>query len=314
MFLVSTMSHRQRLWSVTALAVFLALPAAAADSAATKAIYGRDDRMEVENAPRALREAGRSVVAIFGKSVLFDPDGVHPVLPVSPTGWDQNWCPEERFAEQTTTASCSGFLIAPDRIATSAHCIKPPDDPYAPGLACGEARIVFDYRLGHDGVMRPYLRSDQVFRCKAVVAGDYLPRPLGQDWRVVQLDRPVDRRPLYVADMEPPEGNETLYVIGHPAGLPAKVGTGHLNGKGNQYDFVTDLDTYQGSSGSPVLSEIDGRLAVVGIFSSGVSDFVRSPDETACVRSRRCSGEDCEGERATVSSLLAPYASLVIGR
>lgn len=279
--------------------------------AGDKTLYDEDGRVEVFQAPPALQEVARAVVAVFPAAAVDAGAGYVARLPARPTGRDRNWCPAERFIDQPTTAVCSGFLIAPDLVATSAHCIKPPEDAGADGLACADARFVFGYRVDRSGEVDLGLDGSQVYRCRRVVGGDSFPRR--EDWRVVQLDRAVQRRPLPVVDGDVVTGAMAVAVVGHPSGLPAKVGTGGQVRKTTRDGyFVTDLDTYEGNSGSPVVARVGDGYAVVGLVSRGSADYVPVGGAAACQQSNRCLDGACAGEHVTLSSYLAPYATYVV--
>ena len=218
------MRHLAALVAVTLLLSCSVTPVA--DEGDGKTLYGLDDRVELREASQPLRNAGASVVALFGSDALIPVADGRWRLRFGPSGAERGWCPDERFSRQPRGALCSGFLIAPDRIATSAHCVRPPDDPYAAGLDCDEARFVFGFGLGADGEPPAVLTPEQVYRCAAVIDGEGSPN--GADWRVVRLDRAVsDRLPLPVYAGDTPLARGTaLTVIGHPIGLPAKVAPG----------------------------------------------------------------------------------------
>ncbi len=297
----------------SALALLLSSAAAwSADAEGRKAIYAADDRIEVVAADQAIQDAAASVVALFSADALSRREGDDWQLPTKPTGRDSGWCEDEPYAEQTTTAVCSGFLIAPNRVATSAHCVQPVNDDFAPGLPCAQVRVVFGYRVEPNGVLDPRLAKDQVYGCSAVVGGDSIPG--GRDWRVIALDRAVlGHAPLMVLDVRALDAGQPVEVVGHPSGLPAKVGRNGkvLRSERNGY-FVTDLDTYEGSSGSPVFTKIKDTLVVAGLLSRGVRDFDPASAKENCRRSRRCKAGECEGEQVTFATYLKAYASKVL--
>jgi len=303
------MRHLAALVAVTLLLSCSVTPVA--DEGDGKTLYGLDDRVELREASQPLRNAGASVVALFGSDALIPVADGRWRLRFGPSGAERGWCPDERFSRQPRGALCSGFLIAPDRIATSAHCVRPPDDPYAAGLDCDEARFVFGFGLGADGEPPAVLTPEQVYRCAAVIDGEGSPN--GADWRVVRLDRAVsDRLPLPVYAGDTPLARGTaLTVIGHPIGLPAKVAPGGAVTDDTTVDhFVADLDTYEGNSGSPVLATLAARPVVVGLLARGETDFDATPE--GCERSRRCDAERCGGEHVTRSTRFASWASATV--
>jgi V8-like Glu-specific endopeptidase len=67
--------------------------------------------------------------------------------------------------------------------------------------------------------------------------------------------------------------NAKLVVIGHPSGLPQKVSDDGqiLNNKEEDF-FVTNLDTFGGNSGSPVVDLNSGMIE--GILVRGEEDYI----------------------------------------
>jgi V8-like Glu-specific endopeptidase len=85
---------------------------------------------------------------------------------------------------------------------------------------------------------------------------------------------------------------ERLAVIGYPSGLPLKIADDGVVRRLEKHFFVTNLDTYHGNSGSPVLNAATG--VVEGILVRGDEDFVKSSQ--GCQISKTCSSTGCRGE------------------
>lgn len=279
-----------------------------------KAVYGSDDRYEVHEAGQLLQHVALSVGAIMhSRNVEQTSEGIWTLVP-NITGRDKDWCETERFIDQPTAASCTGFLVSPSRLATSAHCVQPANDPGAPGLSCKDMSVVFGYALDEAGEVNNEFAHDRVYRCKNVVAGEN--NPTGSDWRVIELDRRVAGVDvLTVYRGEQVSLSWQLAIIGHPNGLPAKIGD---NAKVVDADsasyFVTDLDSYVGNSGSPVFVEHDGQAVVVGLLSRGADDFEQaSIGLDSCQQSRRCTTDSCGGEHVTPANVLREFASRTLG-
>ena len=282
-----------------------------AQSDDSKAIYGRDDRVEVQQATATFRQAAHSVAALFASSDLDLTFGDQWYLPRSQKLVDVGWCPDERFAQQTAAARCTGFLVTPDTLVTSAHCVRDDENIYQDGLACADLSVIFDYAMPESGVLNTQVSAARHFRCSAVI-GRHLD-PGGADWSVIRLDRAVpDRVPLQLYSGNDIPANSTLSVIGHPLGLPAKLsGNGEIIEQGDDGYFVTNLDTYAGNSGSPVFMEdpAGDSLLVVGILSRGDTDSESRllSDGQTCQSSRFCDQSGCRGEHVTRSSVLPDF-------
>lgn len=274
-----------------------------------KAIYASDDRREVFESGKWLRKVARSVGAIVdSRKVSRSSTGLWQLVHGA-TGRDQGWCDTERFIDQPTAASCTGFLVSPSHLATSAHCVQPAEDPGAPGLACANMSVVFGYALDKTGKLNSEFQNEQVYRCHSVLAGEN--DPVGSDWRVVELDRDVNGiDALTVYEGVSVSQNWKLSIIGHPNGLPAKIGANaSVVDASTEGYFVTDLDSYAGNSGSPVITLHDGQAVVVGLLSRGAPDFEQiRVGQQECQQSRSCTAESCGGEHVTPARVLQEYA------
>jgi hypothetical protein len=186
-------------------------------------IYDHDDRLEVADAPPLFTQLARAtaVALIAPEKLVPTTDGAYEI--VAPTLQEAlGVCPEEPFSQQVSAANCSGVLIAPDLVATSAHCV-----PASSVRGCGASRYVFGYHSPNEQtVMRVPARD--VFDCVDVVA-HVLSSPTDRcqwDLAVVRLDREVGagRMPA-VSRLTRSVVGEPAYVIGSPLGLPLKVRT-----------------------------------------------------------------------------------------
>jgi len=278
-------------------------------------IYGADDRIEVGKAAQELASAARSVAAIVRSDNIEVGQGGAMALRGDGILDDPPWCPRERFVAQPRAAYCTGFLVSQNLIATAAHCVRADEDTGARGLACSELSVVFDYRMSADGEGTEALERDAIYRCDAVEDGLYYPGG-GPDWRIFRLDRAVlsaERPALPISTATDLSPGTAVASIGHPAGLPMKVmGNAAVLRARPLGGYITDLDTFTGSSGSPVLADLGCGSVVVGLLSNGHADFIASETRPQagqrCLSSTRCREGACLGEQVTSSSHLASYA------
>ncbi len=260
-------------------------------------IYGADDRRDLshETSP-SVREVGDSTVAILNRYRV-RPEGDHHMRLPSRTLASKKealyglpLCDGERFKEEPAAASCSGFLIAPDLVATAGHCVSI-DTP------CDQLAFAFGFDK-RDG--DPTLIDRRDYRqCKAVV-GHLFDREstrgralddmrLYSDWAVVQLDAPVDHRvPLTIRGTKITEG-ERVYAVGHPGGVPTKVTSGSVVDD-HELWFNTDLDIYAGNSGS-VIADSNGQAVGIVSRGSGGASYTYNASRT-CMTSKTCDGYD----------------------
>jgi V8-like Glu-specific endopeptidase len=198
-----------------------------------------------------------------------------------------NLCPSERFREQPSGSFCSGVLVAPDIIATAAHCIA--------GENISDIRFVFGYRMKDQTTPELFIPNSDIYHGLAVIGWQH--DDSGSDWALIRLDRSVPNHPVApirkdgtISDSQP------VHVIGHPKGLPVKF-AGGANVRDNHYSayFSANLDSYSGSSGSPVFNSTTHE--VEGLHVRGKKDqFIKQGD---CWVSRVCADSECSGEHST---------------
>ena len=251
--------------------------------AVEKVIYGRDNRVEVDEfADQRFVDAADSVAAVvWDKKITRDPlmPDVFNFKKVS-LQFAYNVCKEERYSQQVPLGSCTAFLIAPDLVLTAGHCISSQEH-------CEENKFVFGHKKGVTT-----LRDSQVYSCKKVVERRLVNEKYEvKDYAVVQLDREVENRsPLSLRPSGTVKKNTPLVVIGHPLGLPMKIADnakvtkpGYVRMfssirslmKYRNY-FLTNTDTYGGNSGSPVFNEDSGL--VEGLLIQGADDFIETEE------------------------------------
>lgn len=285
----------------------LLLIAASAATAGVKPIYGNDDRKEVHQSSLSMCNISVSVAAIFPSTAVEETNGTYK-LNSGANLLSKNWCEEERFVSQSSGALCTAFLIADDTLVTAGHCINTTDDRYGPGLNCEDTVFVFEHKLDRYDNLPKFLNENQLYFCDEVLAGAFT--ATAADWRVIKLDRKTRRPalPVYTEDAIPPV-TSGIDIVGHPLGLPMKVArNGNIITEAKDF-LITDIDSYEGNSGSPALSEVNGQLAVVGVLSSGAPDS-HTDDKRNCIYSRRCTAENCSGEKITLANLFSHWAGL----
>jgi hypothetical protein len=262
-----------------------------------KVLYGIDDRTEVfQLSPGPDRDDVDSVVALFRAAAVSDNGDGTSTLRTVRFGTQNNLCPGERFREQPTGAFCSGFLVAPDIIATAGHCVNADN--------VGDVRFVFGFRMRDAETAQTVIGNGEIYRGVALIGRQLVGN--GADWALVRLDRPVAghriariRRAGRIGD------GQAVHVIGHPAGLPTKfAGGAAVRDNGPEAYFIANLDSYGGNSGSPVFNS--DTHEVEGVLVRGETDFVRrgTCQVSLVCPTTGCRGEDCT--RATVFAGLVP--------
>lgn len=283
-------------------------------------IYGSDNRLELYD-PAVIanhRRAAQSTAVIIGQGGFDDLNdstatvsGLNLAARMRAT-LGGPLCSTERFLDQPAPGFCSAFLIAPDLVATAGHCVN-----QATAVHQGSYVFGFGYDSAGDSGVRTVPRQD-VYQGKVVVghvynqgeqsAADTAAREYWDDWAVVQLDRPVVGRPVLPIRDSAVVTGEVATAIGHPSGLPTKVTSGTVvDGTKSRY-FNTDLDIYQGNSGSLVADQSGNAVGIV-IRGSGGNSFKRTAD--GCFASKRCEEVDltgaCIGNHVMRAHVLEPF-------
>lgn len=267
-------------------------------------IYGEDDRQDLHQvADPAVRALADSTAALFrasGVDLTGSPGTA--VLRTTPFAEANNLCADEPFRDQPKGAHCSGALVGPDLLLTAGHCIR--DE-----AACRATRFVFGFSLGSEDADPRRLPAGNVYGCGALVAR----RVAGPvDYALVRLDRAAaGRAPLRLNRSRDLARGTGLFVIGHPSGLPTKVAGGAAVRAVREAEFVANLDTYAGNSGSPVFNA-ETRL-VEGILVRGDRDFVFD-DAGRCYRSNRVADDGGRGEDVLRVSAIPELGPLLAPR
>ncbi len=273
---------------------FIAMGPLAGADLKPQVVFGPDDRRDLYQVSRPeLRAKADSTVALISVDKLRKSKSGNYEIKAAPMGRTFHLCLDEPFIQQPSAASCSGFLVGADLIATAGHCVPETCDP--------KVKIVFDFSLKSADQGTPGISGHQVYKCKKVIVRK---STNSEDFALIQLDRLVpDHQPLKLS-ARAPETSDKLVVFGHPLGLPLKVADRAQVQKVYNSFFVTDTDTFDGNSGSAVLNA--NRLEVVGILVRGDPDFIQD-EKLQCQRTRKCQQGLCHFEEATKISLLAPY-------
>lgn len=254
-----------------------------------KVIYGEDDRLDwYEVKDPDILTAGDSTVALIFQSELIDNGDGTFSLPaktyaewyewLDPIGTGNPLCSDEPFRDQPAPAWGSGFLVAPDIIATVGHAACPDD--------CANMAVVFGFVMLDADTPVLTIDESQIYYCSEVIAR----QAENPDWALIRLDRQVtDHSPLPVRTEGIVPDEESLFVIGHPVGLPRKYAAGATvrDNTASSY-FQANLDTYAGNSGSAVFNA--DTLDIEGILCRGNENFVEDGD---CDRSNVCPDTGC---------------------
>ena len=268
-----------------------------------KGLDRRRDFWEIQD-PTQLAVTNSVVALVAPTHYVENADGLH--LTGQSLGEFKHLCSDQIYFDQPVAAFCSGFVVGPDLIVTAGHCVESPSA--LPGI-----RIVFGYRR---------IRTAKTFRIQTEIPKRDVYKILqivekkrndnGADYALVKVDRKIkDHLPLPLDFDDPVVENDELYAIGFPTGLPMKLADqAFVRSVSPDGYFISNLDTFSGNSGSPVLRA--HSLEVVGILVRGGTDYTAKRDY--CQVAFVCPEQQgCRGEDSTLVGALSDSAKETLG-
>lgn len=291
------------------LIIFFPLLSSATIKYGTNSIYNVDNRELISQKTNAtspqIQTLAQSVALIFNSDDLITDHGqllifANLLLDVPPVG--KNICPNERFAEHHAYQSpCSGFLVAPDLLATAGHCF---DSQYS----CDNKLIAFDVDADSEIPRGFQTEENNIYHCKEIVA-HFHEKGSMQDYAVIRLDRKSERTPLKMRMKGKISKKDQVVLIGHPLGLPLIYSPNAvINDNSNPIFFKTKVNSFRGNSGSPIFNA--RTLLVEGILVRGQIDLKFDKAES-CQRYMKYSStnpiDKTKGEDVTRIKHILPF-------
>jgi len=268
---------------------------------ASAAIYGKDDRLEIFQSPSVIRKQAKSIAAMISIDAIKKTRGGYDYKIVAPLykdlefldsdDWDAledvigmdlfsssiKMCKGVKFYAQPMASECTTFLVASDLLMTAGHCVTEEN-------FCKKFVFVFDYTAEHNYQSEVFVDPKNIYTCSKIQysgyidpADDILGSPsknVSKDFAIIKLSKKVkNRAPLKAISKWSQRDKHPVYTIGTPMGLPLKYsGLGMIVPTSiEKNSFVTNLDTFEGNSGSPIFSGKNGKI--IGILVSGAEDF-----------------------------------------
>ncbi len=245
-------------------------------------IYGDDNRIDTFESNSALyQRIAKSTAAQVSKEKM-KVRGNTVELHGPGLGQQFRLCEKERFYHQPFIANCSGFLVAPDIIASAGHCFEDRSD-------CTQSSWVFNYKVTDAKQRQVSVSTSDVYKCTEILEQSLTDKT---DFALIRLDRPVvGVTPVKLATKQITVGTKVV-MIGHPSGLPQKITDNAVVKSVSPTEFKATLDAFQINSGSAVFNAENGEL--VGILVRGLIDY-RTNREYQCTEVNT-TGEDNAGE------------------
>lgn len=183
---------------------------------------------------------------------------------------------QERFLNEPIAGIGTAFLLRKRHAMTAAHCLCKTGSNALDQKDIGALFLVFGYRMKDETTCKGTFKGKNVYQIRSVVAHKFQRLGGWEDWAVVELDRDVVERTPLKLHFEAINKDISLYMLGHPTGLPLKF-TGNALVKESTHPnrFAADLDAFAGNSGSPVF---DLSHRVVGILIEGQKDYEVTSD------------------------------------
>lgn len=253
------------------------------------AVFGVDNRELVEKNSPLGRGLGASVAIMipgnFVTESMSTAQKKTSSIETEPLTDSWGMCSNERLAKVPSFfVSCTGFLIAPDILVTAGHCMVnfgEVKDTVTP--QCESFRWLFDYQVqskseDSDNIKNKYgvktsgISDDELYECEKVIHAvhdsDYDEATkkftFRRDFAIVKLKNKTNRKPLNISKLKPEKG-EDVSMIGYPLGGTQVFATGKVLKSEENY-FISNLDAFDGNSGSPVF---DRKQNVIGILVRG---------------------------------------------
>lgn len=242
------------------------------DFGGLKSIYNLDDRSLIDdNTDEKIKKLSRSVGLIFFKDDLVDPNQsnnsttIFSNLLSDDPPYGSNYCSTEKFAtHHAYKKACSGFLIAKDIMVTAGHCFRSKND-------CHRKLIAFDVRANREIQKGFEVNNKDIYECSKILFSPNDNTDPEIDVAIIQLDHKADRPVLKVREAKKIEDDASVYMIGHPLGLPL-IYSNNAKVIDNSFEhtFKATLDSFHGNSGSPVFNLTNDW--VEGVLVSGEPD------------------------------------------
>jgi hypothetical protein len=262
-------------------------------------IYGDVDIHELYETSAEIRALARERVGMLAPRDAIDEAGAQPSLKGTPWGEVVGACSDQPMMDQFSVGYCSVTLVAPDLAATAYHCLG--------WLGCDELAVIRSYQFEAEAQLEPFDTDADVRFCTEFLTPALEPGAPPPEIGWIRLSRPFPPFQATLPVVDVGLGTPVM-ALAHLGGVPLKL----LDAASVQDEQVaegarvlwTNLDSFHGASGGPVLTE---NRELAAIVAGGAPDFV--PTEAGCLRLSVGPNEPGE-ERAVVYSDVRSKACL----
>ncbi len=227
---------------------------------------GNDNRKNFYELNNDIKSEVNKVAIIIDKSQLDERSNYSIIKPTKKLFEELNLCDKQKFYSETIIKDAfSGFAISNKYIVTAGHCVDV--------NKIMDKRIIFGYYTISANECQIEIQNEDIYRISRIV-GREVDFAAKIDYAILEINMeispsgiPSNRVVNYDPNNNPLNGSQ-LFMIGYPLGLPVKYCDDALVYKSDNNNFFkSDLDAFEGNSGSPVYSyDVNRRPIVVGIL------------------------------------------------
>ncbi len=270
---------------------------------AVAAIFGPDSRLLVTPNSPVSAWSQSAAVAVLSGNIVERGDGK---FDLDVPRLEDSFCKDQKFVKNPSMSyACSGFLVGPDLLVTAGHCVVNTGEVRnEKEMYCDVYSWMFDYRANNLGQTKiKGLDKSQLYGCKEIIYAVKDEKAPFRDFALIRLDRPVEGRKPYPMQTKIQE-KDRVSMFGHPLGLPLiySFDANVLENDLSYQTFITNLDAFEGNSGSVVLNS---KLEAVGILVGGTPAVSYYTDKGNCYRYNQCdkNGKNCSANDKDPESL-----------
>ncbi len=196
-----------------------------------------------------------------------------------------NGCSTNKFKNQFELAKCTAFAISKWHLVTAGHEINPKNfKNYV---------FVFEMQIEEQGKFPEKIKSENIYKPVRIEEYKYQ-KETGLDYAIIRVNKPIpENRILKYDNLFGYQSMQRLYTIGASEGLPLKyTPDGFMDYAVNENLISTDINAFEGNSGSPVFNIND---KVVGMIIAGQVRYFLD-NENMCVSPNSCLQYECAEE------------------